>query len=34
LEELQRGAGGHFDGAVVDAFTRAFGDASVLPLSI
>jgi putative two-component system response regulator len=34
LEELQRCAGSHFDGAAVEAFTRAFNDVSLLPLSI
>jgi putative two-component system response regulator len=34
LEELQRCAGTHFDAAAVDAFSRAFSDVSLLPLSI
>lgn len=34
LEELQRCAGAHFDTAVVDAFGRAFGDVSALPLPL
>jgi len=34
LEELQRCTGAHFDPAVVDAFSRAFSDLTVLPLSI
>ena len=34
VEELQRHAGGHFDATVVDAFTRAFSDLTVLPLSL
>ena len=34
LEELQRCAGSHFDAAAVGAFSRAFSDVSLLPLSI
>jgi putative two-component system response regulator len=34
FEELQRCAGQHFDPAVVEAFSRAFSDVSLLPLSI
>ncbi len=34
FEELHSCAGSHFDRAVVQAFTRAFSDVSVLPLSI
>jgi putative nucleotidyltransferase with HDIG domain len=34
FEELQRCVGQHFDPAAVDAFSRAFSDVSLLPLSI
>jgi putative nucleotidyltransferase with HDIG domain len=33
IAELQRGAGEHFDPRVVEAFLRAFGDISALPIS-
>jgi putative nucleotidyltransferase with HDIG domain len=34
VEELRRCAGSHFDAEVVDAFERAFGDVSALPISL
>ena len=34
MEELHRHAGAHFDAVVVDAFSHAFSDLSVLPLSL
>ena len=33
IQELRRCAGVHFDGAVVDAFLRAYGDGSAIPSS-